>query len=163
MQNRNDNEYLKWPLRAALFPALRNPQRATSYPTIDGINYEGIDFPTPIKQIDKLEAQNENLAINVLGWSDRVIVYRVSKKPKEVNRINLMLIESGEIQHFTYVKRINALLYNQTRHNESKHYCFMCLMGFFKNEILAEHEKHCEGIEGKPKRIEKPNESDEDR
>ena len=123
MQNRNDNECLKWSLRAALFPALRNPQRTTSYLINDGINYEGIDFPTPVKQIDKLEAQNENLAINVFGWSDRVIVYRVTKKPKEVNRINLMLIESGEIQHFTYVKRINALLYNQTRHNKSKHYC----------------------------------------
>ena len=60
-----------------------------SYPTDDGINYKGIDFPTPIKQIDKLEAQNENLAINVFGWSDRVIAHRVSKKPKEVNRINL--------------------------------------------------------------------------
>ena len=48
-----------------------------------------------ISQIDKLKAQNEDLAINVFGWSDRVIVYRVSKKPKEVNRINRMLIESG--------------------------------------------------------------------
>ena len=53
MQNRNDNECLKWSLRAALFPGLRNPQRTTSYPTNDGINYEGIDFP--IKQLDKLE------------------------------------------------------------------------------------------------------------
>ena len=95
-----------------LFPALKNTNRTASYPTNDGINYKGIDFPTPIKQIDKLEAQNENLAINVFGWSYRVIVHRVSKNPKEVNRINLMLVESGEIQHYTYVKRINGLLYN---------------------------------------------------
>ena len=27
VQNRNDNKYLKWSLRAALFPALRNPQK----------------------------------------------------------------------------------------------------------------------------------------
>ena len=72
-----------WSLRAALFPALKNTHTTTSYPTNDGVNYEGIDFPTPIKQIDKLEAQNENLAINVFGWSDRVIVYRVSKKTKK--------------------------------------------------------------------------------
>ena len=162
MQNRNDNECLKWSLRAALFPALKNSHRTTSYPTNDGINYEGIDFPTPIKQIDKLEAQNENLAINVFGWSDRVIVYRVSKKTKKVNRINLMLIESRGKQHYTYGKRINALLYNQTRHIESKHYCLMCLIGFLKREILAEREKHCEGIESKPTRTEMPNESDKD-
>ena len=82
VQNRNDNECLKWSLRAAVFPALRNPQRTTSYPTNDGINYEGIDFPAPVKQIDKLEAQNKSLAINVFGWSDQVIAYRVSKKKK---------------------------------------------------------------------------------
>ena len=56
VQNRNNNECLKWSLQAALFPALRNPQRTTNYPTNDGINYEAIDFPTPIKQIDKLES-----------------------------------------------------------------------------------------------------------
>ena len=73
-----------------------------------------------------------------------------------------MLIEWGEIQLFTYVKNINTLLYNQTRHNESRHYCLMCLMGFSKREILAEHEKHCEGIEGKPTRIQMPNEDNKD-
>ena len=67
VQNKNDNECLKWSLRAALFPTQKNTHRTTSYPTNDGINYEGIDFPTPIKQIDKLKAQNENLAINVFG------------------------------------------------------------------------------------------------
>ena len=35
-------------------------------------------------------------------------------------------------------------------------------MGFSKREILAEHEKHCKGIEGKPTRIEMPNERDKD-
>ena len=95
VQNRKDNECLKWSLRAALFPAPKgkNPLRTTSYPTNDGINYEGIDFATPVKQIDKLEALNENLDINVFGWSDRVIVYRLSTKDKFVPRINLMLTE----------------------------------------------------------------------
>ena len=81
----------------------------TSYPTNDGINYEGIDFPTPAKQIDKLEAQNENLAINVFGWTDQVIVYRLSTKDKFVPRIHLMLTELGYIQHYAYVKSISAL------------------------------------------------------
>ena len=73
-----------------------------------------------------------------------------------------MLIESGEKQHYTYGKRTNELLYNQTRHNESKHYCLMCLIGFSNREILAEREKHCEGIESKSTRIGMPNGSDKD-
>ena len=66
VQNK-DNECLKWALRAALFPPKdgKNLQRPSKYPVNDGINYGGIDFPTPVGQIDKLEAQNRNLAINV--------------------------------------------------------------------------------------------------
>ena len=52
VQNR-DNECLKWALRAALFPPKdgKDPQRPSKYIRVnDGINYEGIDFPTPVKQ-----------------------------------------------------------------------------------------------------------------
>ena len=82
VQNRH-NECLKWALRAALFPPQdgKNPQRPSKYPVNDGINYTGIDFPTPVKQIGKLEAQNPNLAINVFGWEDNyAIVHRISRK-----------------------------------------------------------------------------------
>ncbi|KAL9963725.1 hypothetical protein ACROYT_G027259 [Oculina patagonica] len=74
-----DNECLKWALRAALFPPKdgKDAQRPSKYSLNDGINYNGIDFPTPVKQIDKLEAQNKTLAINVFGWeNDCVIVHR---------------------------------------------------------------------------------------
>ena len=94
-----DNECLKRALRAALYPAPngKNPNRPSSYPVVDGINYEGIDFPTAVKQTDKLEAQNRNLAINVFGWENNcVIVHRESRKKANVPGINLMLIESGE-------------------------------------------------------------------
>ena len=68
VQNR-DEECLKWAIRAALFPPKngKDDQRTSNHPVADGINYTGIDFPTPVKQIDKLEAQNRNLAINVFG------------------------------------------------------------------------------------------------
>ena len=103
-----DSECLKWALRAALFPPHdgKDLQRPSKYLVNDGINYGGIDFPTPVKQIDKLEAQNRNIAINVFGWENNcVIVHRISKKETNVARINLILIESGKIQHYCYVKR----------------------------------------------------------
>ena len=81
-----DNECLKWALRAALFPAPngKNPYSPSSYPVNDGILYTGIQFLTPLKQIDRLEAQNENVAINVFGWeNDCVIVHRISGKEKK--------------------------------------------------------------------------------
>ena len=160
VQNR-DNECLKWALRAALFPPQdgKNPQRPSKYPVNDGINYEGIDFPTPVKQIDKLEAQNKNLAINVFGWeNNRVIPHRISEKEKSVPRINLMLIESGIIQHYCYVKRVSALLYDQTKNRNAKHYCMMCLTGFSRADLLENHKKYCNGVDGRPTKIEMPEE-----
>ena len=103
IQNR-DNECLRWALRAALFPAPRgrNPIRPSSNPTEDGLNFTGIDFPTPVWQIDRLERQNENLAINVFGWvKGQVVVHRISEKSGEIQRINLMIIKQGENTHYS--------------------------------------------------------------
>ena len=127
-----------------MFPcgAGKNPQRPGSYPVADGINYTGIDFPAPVRQIDKLEAQNRNLAINVFGWeNDCVIVHRLSKKEANVQRINLMLIEKGEKQHYCYVKRVSSLLFDQSKHRDAKHFCMMCLTGFTRADILENHKK----------------------
>ena len=156
VQNR-DNECLKWALRAALFPPKdgKNPQRPSKYPVNDGINYGGIDFPTPVGQIDKLEAQNRNLAINVFGWeNNRVSVHRVSKKEANVLRINLMLIESGMAQRYCYVKKVSALLFDQSKNSNAKHYCMMCLTGFSRADLPVSHKKYCNGVNATPTRIE---------
>ena len=156
-----DNECLKWALRAALFPPKdgNHAERPSKYPANDGINYEGIDFPTPVKHIDKLEAQNKKLAINVFGWENNcVVVHRISRKQADVEWINLILIESGEILHYCYVKRLSALLFNQTKNRNAKHYCMMCLTGFSRADLLEKHKKYCNGVNGRPTRIEMPEE-----
>ena len=101
IQNR-DNQCLRWALRAALFPVTRgrNPVRPSSYPTEDGLNFAAIDFPTLVLQIDRLERQNPNLAINVFGWEkEEVIVHRISEKSGNIPRINLMLTKQGNNTH----------------------------------------------------------------
>jgi len=160
VQNR-DNECLKWALRAALFPAPEGKKtyRPTCYPVKDGIDYSGIVFPTPVKQIDRLEAQNSGLAINFFGWENNcVIVHRISEKEQSVPRINLMLIESGEKQHYCYVKRVSALLYDQSKAHNTKHYCMLCLTGFSKADFLENRKKYCNSLKGRPTRIEIPKE-----
>ena len=110
IQNR-DNQCLRWALRVALFPAPRgrNPIRPSSYPTEDGLNCIGIDFPTPVSQIDRLERQNENLAFNVFGWENgQVVVHRISEKGGKIPRINLMITKQGENTHYSVVKKANS-------------------------------------------------------
>ena len=78
-----DNKCLKWTIKAALFPAVKDPQRPSKYLEDDGIDYTGIDFPTPVKQIDRLEAKNNFLAIKCIWMGkNNVVVYRISKKEK---------------------------------------------------------------------------------
>ena len=157
IQNR-DNQCLRWALRAALFPAPRgrNPIRPASYPTEDGLDFTCIDFPTPVNQIDRLEKQNPNIAINVFGWEGRVIVHRISEKGGEIPRINLMLTTEGENTHYSLVKRLTALLYDQNRHNESKHFCERCLHGYSRRDLLERHKPECQGLLKTPTRTETP-------
>ena len=162
IQNR-DNQCLRWALRAALFPAPRgkNPIRPSSYPTEDGLNFTGIDFPTPVSQIDRLERQNLNLAINMFRWeNERVVVYRISEKGGEIPRINLMIIKQGENTHYSLVKRLTALLYDQNRHNESKHFCERCLHGYKTKDLLERHKPECKGLLKSATKTEMPKQGD---
>jgi len=91
-----DNMCLRWALRAHLFPARTHVDRTSSYPTNDGLDFTGIDFPTPVSQIGKLERQNPGTAINVFGWDkDEVIVHRLSEQDGNIPRINLMITKQG--------------------------------------------------------------------
>ena len=162
IQNR-DNECSRWAIRTALFPAPRgrNPIRTSSYPAEDGLNFTGIDFPTPVSQFDRLERQNHNLAINVFGWEGgHVVVYRISGKGGEIPRINLMLTKQGENSHYSYVKRLTALLYDQNRHNESKHFFERCLHGYKTIDLLESHKPECKGLLKSPTRTEMPKEGE---
>jgi len=152
VQNK-DNECLKWAISAALFPARKgkNPIRPVSYPTNNGTDWSGIDFPTPLKQINKLEVQNKNLSINVFGWDGKVNSLRISKA---VNQINLMLYK----EHFSFAKNVNALLYDKSKHRKKKHYCMLCLSEFSRGDLLEDHKKYCKGLNGRPTRIEMPSE-----
>ena len=68
--------------------------------------------------MENFERQNPGTAINVFGWDkDEVIVHRLSEQEGNIPRINLMITKQGDNTHYSYVKRLTALLYDQNRHN----------------------------------------------
>ena len=150
---------MRWALRAALFPAPSGTKvtRPLSYPTEDGLNFTGIDFPMRVSQIDRLERQNPNLAINVFGWEkEQVIVHRISGKGSKIPRINLMITKQGENKHYSYVKRLTALLLEQSKNSNSKHFCERCLHGYTMRDFLERHKPECKGLLKSPTRMEIP-------
>ena len=95
-------------MNSALHPAKQHLNRLSSYPQVN-LNLEGIDFPTPISQIPKFEKQND-LAINVYGYERKVVPYHISNQPREMNRINLLLLHDKDNYHYCWIKNLNRLL-----------------------------------------------------
>ena len=150
-----DDHCLRWALRSALFQVVRNPQRPNKYPTADGLDFTGIDAPTPISQIPKVEWQND-LAINVFGWDKGVSVHHISKQPENIPRRNLLLIEKAGKFHYTWIKNLSRLLYNQSKHSEKKHFCERCLHGYSREDLLEDYKPECQGIGQTAVRVEMP-------
>ena len=150
-----DDHCLRWALRSALFQTAKDPQRPTKYPTADGLDFTGVDAPTPISQIGKVERQND-LAINVFGWDKGVIVHHVSKQPEDMPRTNMLLIEKADKFHYTWIKDLNRLRYDQNKHREKKHFCERCLHGYKREDLLEAHKPECQGIGQTAVRVEMP-------
>ena len=150
-----DDHCLRWALRSALFQAAKDPHRPTKYPAADGLDFTGVDAPTPISQIASVERQN-NLAINLFGWDKGVIVHHLSKQSEEEARINLLLIEKAGKFHYTWIKDLNRLLYDQSKHRERKHFCERCLHGYSREDLLEDHKSECQGIGQAAVRVEMP-------
>ena len=72
-----------------------------------------INTPTPVSQIPKFK-QLFNKTINVFGWDKGVTIHRLSKQPQEIPRINMLLIEKAGKFHYTWIKNLNRLLYDQS-------------------------------------------------
>ena len=106
LQN-DDNRCLEWALLSILHYNKNNPNKISSYRKYLGrLNFKGIDFPTPLSQLPKVEKQND-LAINVYGYAVspkkqkiRVFPYYISDRPQKIPRVNILLIsEDVEVDY----------------------------------------------------------------
>ena len=156
---KNRDHCLRWALRVALAypPPPHNPERPRWYPTEYDLNFQGIDAPSPISQIPKGEKQS-NLAINVFGWDKGVTVHRLSKQPQEIPRINRLLTEMAGKFHYTWIKNLNRLLFDQSKHRERKHFCERCLHAYRREDLLEAQRPECRGIGQTAVRVEMPEE-----
>ena len=95
----NNQECFKYLILAALhYQEIKEhhsrPSKYTKW--LNELNFEGIDFPVKLKEIDKFEYQNP-YRINVLGYENKEIYpLRISNKTTNDLTINLLLIGNGE-------------------------------------------------------------------
>ena len=155
---KNDDDHcLRYALRVALFPTNNRPERLSSYTKNDGLNFEGIESPTPVSQLSKVETLN-NLAINVYGWeNNKVIIHRISNQPPNVKRINTLIIEQDGKTHYVWIKHFNRLLGSGNK--KQMFNCERCLIGFTRNDLLEDHLVDCRGVNDRAVRIKMPTEN----
>ena len=111
------------------------------------MNYEGIDFPISQQHHNKVEKQN-NIRINVFGYEKgQPFPIHISKEKFE-DQMNLLLITKDEKKHYVLIKDFNAFMYNQSNHNEKKHFSMYCLQCFSSESILVKHTNNCLMING---------------
>ena len=151
IQNKNDNECFRWCHLAKLYShqVKHNPQRISHYkPFLGSVNYEGVEFPVSIKQISKIEAQND-ISINVFGYENQQpFPLYVSTKLTETT-LDLLLITQDQNQHYILIKDFDRFMFSQTKHQHRQHFCRYCLQSFTSEEILQKHKKDCLVINGK--------------
>ncbi len=117
----------------------------------DTIDFTGIESPTPVNQICRVERQN-GLAINVFGHDKGIYPLHISDASAEIPRTNLLLIKRGTKQHYTWIKDLNRLLFDQSRFEGRKHFCEQCLHCFCREDLLENHRPECQGVNGRPMR-----------
>ena len=150
-----DNECFKWALLSALHPVEhgRNPDRVSKYKQYENkLNFAGVGFPVTLKDIPKVEKQN-NLAINVFGYAS-VIHPLYLTKDHSASPINLLLtteVKDGKTNsHYTWIKDFNRLCCNQNKHGGKTFFCTRCISGHSSERTLEEHLIYCKGVDAPP-------------
>ena len=137
MKNKN-GECFKWCHIRHLNPQKKDPQRIKKEDKrlIEGLNYEGIEFPVSQKHYNKVKTQN-SIRINMFGYEKgQPFPIHISKETFE-DQMNLLLIIKDKKKHYVLIKDFDAFMYNQSKHKEKKHFCMSCLQCFSSESNLV--------------------------
>ena len=149
MKNK-DNECFRWCHIRHLNPQDKDPQRIkkTDKQYIEKLDYSSIEFPVTVKQINKIEKQN-NICINLFGYEEKQKFPIYISKEKYQDHMELLLITEGENKHYVLIKDFNKFMFSQTKHEHKKYFCMYCLQCFSREDVLTEHKNNCILINGK--------------
>ena len=149
-----DDECLKWALLAALHPAKKDPQRVNKYMEFKELRFTGVDFPTPLSQMPKVERLN-NLAINVFGYSKQAGIHPLyltkDLTPDPINLLLITKVEDGKTNsHYCWIKDFNRLCHDQTLYEHRKFFCLRCISPHCSERTLSDHLIYCRGVDAPP-------------
>ena len=124
-----DNECFRWCHIRYLNPQYKDLQRIkrSDKEFINKLDYTNMEFPVMLKDIPKIEKQN-NINVNIFGWENSLAFPIYISKEKHKKVMNLLLYNN----HYVLINNFNRFMYNYTKHNDKKHFCTYCLQCFLR-------------------------------
>ncbi len=135
-----DDQCFKWAVTRALNPIGKNPDRITKElrEQVEKYDWEGITFPTKVKDI-KVWEKNNNVNIHVFGYDEdekKTYTIRIGELRDPSETINLYLHDDN---HYCVIKNLGRLISSQlSRSDHGKDICLRCLNAFGR---LSEKER----------------------
>ena len=110
------------------------------------LNWDGVNFPTGNRDIDRFEENNNLVSINVFEPDDclndnKIILHRGIKNRNAKYEIDLLKVYDEENDyHYALVRNKSRLLNCQSNKDDSKkHYCHHCLNPFSTEKAYKNH------------------------
>lgn len=106
----------------------------------NGLNFNCIDFPTPVKQIKTFERIN-NVTVNVFSLGDKSLIFPLyMNKNESDNHFDLILFNNNEASHYCYIKNFSRLIRSQKSKHESKlTICKICYTIFVISRVKTNY------------------------
>ena len=142
-----DNEHFKWCVTRALKMKNKNNERIDKklVEKSKEFNWERIEFPVKLNQIEKFENNNADISVSVFGFENKK-PYPL-KKLKYFGRkhhIDLLLISNKMTNHYCLINDFSRLMSSSTSaHQHKTYYCRNCLQGYISEEALSKHWTYC--------------------
>ena len=111
-------------------------------------NWKDINFPAGIKDWQKFERNNKNIALNILSVpynKEKIsLIYKSNYNRKRKNQVILLMITNNkENWHYPAVKNLSGLFRGITSNNNGDFYCLNCIPSYLTDNALKEHERLC--------------------
>ena len=148
MKNTDDNKCFLWSVLRALNPVKDHKARIDDKlkSKINTVNMGDIHYPVTLKDINKFEKLNPDIAVSVYTYDESYSVgtLRISKHVDRPYRIKLLLISDENKTHYCLIEDFSKLVFSQANKHKGKVYvCERCINTFTTENALKEHEKHC--------------------
>ena len=151
-----DNRCFLWCHNRYLNPLKVHPERITKADreSVKKLDYTGVTFPVTIKDMKKIEKQNQ-ININVFGYHQKTretYPIRISEA-NFPDHIELLWItqedeKEKEKSHYVLIKNFNQFMSSYTKHHGRKYFCLRCLHCCSSERTLENHKQDCLLING---------------